>query len=424
MRFVEEGALPTGSFAIYVYIRANEINRSIILGMIALTTALIAGLSTLPADLPRIRCDGTSLVADGSPILLKGVNTGGWLVEEPWMIPWKTDPPQGSKEPMASNHTAIWSEIEKRLGEGPMEKVRDEWRKTWISPTDFAEIRAAGFNHVRIPFLASILDEPHGMALLHHAVKEAADAGLYVVLDMHGAPGGQSDEDHNGLGKSNQLWFQPQYMQQYAVAWGKIAAEFKGPEVAMFDLMNEPMGAPNTATLHIIYDKAVKAIRAVNKDTVVIIEDGYKGFETTPHPNVLGWTNVCFSLHFYDFNAKHTEGHMTTLARDLNKDLPLRGFRNAPLYIGEFNLEPNAGPDVTHRFVDMMSKAGLSWAIWTWKAEPAKGTLGQWGVLKPKIAPEPIDPFQDSEAEMLRKIGRVKTENFEAIPGLLDALTK
>jgi aryl-phospho-beta-D-glucosidase BglC (GH1 family) len=241
---------------------------------------------------------------------------------------------------------------------------------------------------------------------------------------MHGVPGGQSDEDHNGLGKSNRLWFEPKYIQQFADAWGKIAAEFRGPEVAMFDLMNEPMGAPNTAMLNLIYDRVIRSIRAVNTETVVIVEDGYKGFETTPHPNVPGWTNVCFSLHFYDFNAKTTEGHMTTLDKDLKKDLPLRGYRNAPLYIGEFNLEPNAGPDVTHRFVNAMSQAGLSWTIWTWKAEPSKGTLGQWGVLRPKISPEPIDPFQDSVDEMIRKIDRVKTENFEPIPGLLDALTK
>jgi endoglucanase len=391
--------------------------------MVALTTALIVGLSMLKVDLPRVKAESTHLTAGGATLLLKGVNLGGWLVEEPWMTPWQADPPSGSTLPKADNHTAIWAEIENRLGRAAMLKVRNEWRADWISATDFSQIKAAGFNHVRIPFLVSILDEPGGLEMLHRAVNEAAAAGLYVVLDMHGVPGGQSNEAHNGLGKSNRLWFEPDNIDKFVAAWTKLAQEFKRPEVAMFDLMNEPMGAPNTAMLNIVYDRVIRGIRSVNKDTVVIVEDGYKGFETTPHPNVPGWTNVCFSLHFYDFNAKSADDHLKTLATDIKKDAPLQINRDSPLYIGEFNLEPNAGDEVTHQFVTVMSDQGWSWAIWTWKAEPSKGTLGQWGVLKPKIDPEPINPFVDSESEMIRKIRRVKTENFEPIPGLLDALT-
>lgn len=48
--------------------------------------------------LSRLHAKGTMLVdATDKPVLLRGVNLGGWLVEEMWMMPFQTSPPQGSK---------------------------------------------------------------------------------------------------------------------------------------------------------------------------------------------------------------------------------------------------------------------------------------------------------------------------------------
>jgi hypothetical protein len=190
----------------------------------------------------------------------------------------------------------------------------------------------------------------------------------------------------------------------------------------MYDLMNEPMGAPNTAMLFLVYDRVIRAIRQVDPDKILIVEDGYKGFETTPHPNLAGWSNVCFSLHMYDFGAKIPEEHLKSLSSDKPKILELQGYRDAPMYIGEFNLEPNGGPDVTHRFVESLTGAGWSWAIWTWKGDPAHGGLGQWGVMRRKGEAHPINPFTDSESQMIASIRAARTENCEETPGILEAL--
>ena len=384
---------------------------------------LAAAVSIFAQALPAISCRGEDLVTpDGKPILLRGVNLGGWLVEEPWMTPWKTDPPAGSNQPKATNHVDLWNAVEHHLGRDAMLRVRNAWRDDWISDQDLRMIKSAGFNHVRIPFLDSILDEPGGLERLRKSVDMAARNGLYVVLDMHGAPGGQSGEDHTGQGKRNRLWFDPQNIAKMEEIWTKLAREFKGSEVAMYDLMNEPMGAPNPAMLHLVYDRVVRAVRKVDPDKVLLIEDGYKGFDTTPHPNVPGWTNVCFSLHFYQFDAKTTQDHLDVMKRDKPKIKELQGYRQAPMYIGEFNLEPHAGPDVTRAYVDQMVEAGWSYAIWAWKASPVEGTLGQWGVIHPTRPTSPIDPFTDSEETMIAKIRTARTGNFQPIPGLLSAL--
>jgi len=386
-------------------------------------TILAAVVAIAAPSLPAIHCDGEALVLpDGRPILLRGVNLGGWLVEEPWMTPWKTDPPAGSSEPKASNHVDLWNAVENHLGREAMLRVRNAWRDNWITDTDFRLIHEAGFNHVRIPFLESIVDEPGGLARLHKAVGMAAAAGLYVVLDMHGAPGGQSKEDHTGQGGRNHLWTDPRNVMRMEEVWTRLGREFKGSEVAMFDLMNEPMGAPNNTQLYEVYDRVVRAIRKVDPDKVLLVEDGYKGFDGTPVPSTVGWANVCYSLHFYQFDAKTSQEHVDAVKRDIARIRPLQDERQAPMYIGEFNLEPHAGSDVTRQYVDELVKQGWSYAIWAWKADPVQGTLGQWGVMKP-IHPTPaIDPFTDSEATMMQKIAQVRTENFEPIPGLLSAL--
>src|SRR5579863_7673579 len=150
---------------------------------------------------------GTEFTAGGKALTLRGVNLGGWLVEETWMTPWVEEPPAGSPFKPVKDHVSLWRAITDRLGAEAMIRVRNAWRDNWITTADFKAIKSAGFNHVRLPFLDSILDEPGGLDRLHGAVAQIEAAGLYVVLDMHGLPGGQSNEHHTGEEKRNRLWF-------------------------------------------------------------------------------------------------------------------------------------------------------------------------------------------------------------------------
>ena len=61
--------------------------------------ALPAGASRAAA-LPRLQTRGAQIVDDaGHTVTLRGVNLGGWLVEEPWMQPFVLTPPDGSPLP-------------------------------------------------------------------------------------------------------------------------------------------------------------------------------------------------------------------------------------------------------------------------------------------------------------------------------------
>ena len=46
-----------------------------------------------------LRAQGNKIVdVQGRPVTLRGVNLGGWLVEEVWMQPFVTKPPAGSSD--------------------------------------------------------------------------------------------------------------------------------------------------------------------------------------------------------------------------------------------------------------------------------------------------------------------------------------
>lgn len=387
--------------------------------MILTAAAAIALQSLVP-----IHTDGENLATpDGKKILLRGVNFGSWFVEEIWMTPWKNKENADAKETVR-DHDSLWATIEKRLGHDAMIRVRNAWRDNWITQEDFNRVKAMGLNHVRLPILHDLIDEPGGMDRLKAAIGMAKKAGLYVVLDMHGAPGGQSNEHHTGKENRNRLWFDVENIAEMERKWTTLALAFRNdPIVAVYDIMNEPMGAPNPAMLHLVYDRVIRAIRKVDPNKVVLVDDGYKGFETTPHPNVPGWTNVAFSLHFYNFDAKEPGDHLKNRLKEDPKIKELQGYRNAPIYIGEFQLEPQFSALGLKDFTAELSKQGWSWAVWAWKACGADAPVGNWGLYRPAGKYEAADPFHDSEPELIRKIKKFRTENWMAPKENIAALT-
>lgn len=366
-----------------------------------------------PAALSALSTKGQLIVnAQGKQVDLKGVNLGGWLVEEIWMTPWRKQENETAKETV-KDHTSLWALINKRFAKEGVQTIRSAWRENWITENDFKTIKSLGMNHVRIPFLHTLLDERGGIERLNWAVATAKKNGLYVVLDMHGTPGGQSNEHHTGQENKNRLWFEVDNIDEMEKKWTALALQFKNePAVAMYDIMNEPMGVPNPAMLHLVYDRVIRAIRKVDPTKIVVVDDGYKGFETTPHPNLANWNQVVFSLHFYNFDAKAPADHAKKLRDNLSKLKELQGYRNAPIYIGEFQLEPQFSPEGYKDFTTLMTKQNWSWAVWTWKACGYGGPVGNWGLTRPEKSIEAIDPFKDSKEEMVRKIKTYRSENW------------
>ena len=82
---------------------------------------------------------------------------------------------------------------------------------------------------------------PQPFRWLDHALDLAERNGVYVILDMHGVPGGQSKEHHTGQANRNQLYTDPAAQQRFVDLWRLIAQRYQHRNViAAYDLMNEP----------------------------------------------------------------------------------------------------------------------------------------------------------------------------------------
>lgn len=125
---------------------------------------------------------------------IRGVNLGSMFVFEPWIA-------SGLWNAMCGN-TKAESECTASLGQADANTAFQNHWKTWIVQGDFTNMTQAGLNTVRIP-VGFWMDESlvfanetfpqGGMQYLQQVCEWAAEAGIYVIIDLHGAPGGSCD---------------------------------------------------------------------------------------------------------------------------------------------------------------------------------------------------------------------------------------
>jgi endoglucanase len=184
---------------------------SLLAAVFLLAAAAGAVVAAAPADTPGwIATRGTEFVdAKGQPVILRGCNLGNWLLLEMWMLAIDEDvfPDQHSFE----------ANLTTRFGEAEKDRLMELYRANWITPRDFELVRSFDFNVVRLPFNHRLVEDPAapgtcreaGLAWLDRAIAMAEAAGLHLILDMHGVPGGQSLDHPTGRVGQNRLWSDP-----------------------------------------------------------------------------------------------------------------------------------------------------------------------------------------------------------------------
>ena len=132
----------------------------------------------------------------------------------------------------------------------------------------------------------------------------AQAAGVYVVLDLHGAPGGQSNQMHTGQADCNELWSSEEDRKRTAMVWQAVASRYRDRAVvAAYDLLNEPYGDYHTdlsQDLVRLMDQLYSAVRAVDDRHLVFLPGGLGiGIEFYGNPHRRGWHDVGFTEHYY-----------------------------------------------------------------------------------------------------------------------------
>lgn len=348
----------------------------------------------------------------GETIRLKGVNLGGWLIQEDWLCPY---------EQVSDNYELLETLIE-RFGLQKAYELVNTYEDNFITAYDLDQIAEMGFNCVRVPFWyrnfyyddngTKILDEngEWDFSRLDWVVNECSERHLYVILDMHGAPGFQSDAPHNGKGDSNGLYdLTPQGKRNRELTdelWTAIAERFRGnPAVAMYDLLNEPCcDMPVTEIQRRIYNELIykrlyKTVRAADPDHIITLECIWTPL-ALPQAKTHGWENVVYQVHFYN-NSDEIFAFFLLLTRLYH--------RSMPMFMGEFY--PHKRTTWKGCF-ETMDSLNFSWALWTYKGAGHMMWESDWCLRGSKDGFERARIKTDSAEEIARKWGEcIRTEN-------------
>lgn len=354
-----------------------------------------------------LHAESTNLYNEkGEKVFLRGINLGGWLIQEDWFTPVNNE----SKGDLYTMRI-----FEERFGVEKTYELFNTYQDNWIQETDFKNIADMGFNCVRIPFWYRnfqsdengnwILDENGEIDLsrLEWAVDMCRKYGIYAILDLHAANGVQGYADHAGLTDSYHFFDQNEkgewYREQAAELWEVIAERFAGdPAVAMFDLLNEPMcNVPlkNRVYRYIwdFYDMAYDKIRAKDP-TRVICMIGTWSVDKLPNPKKYDWTNVVYQYHQYDKN-KWDYTNRIAAGWACGYDVPQ--------YAGEFH---PVGDKVTLDFtINAYDSNNVMWSLWTYKGYNGWAAGADWFIYGSTSNELEVDPQKDSYEEIARKWG-------------------
>jgi endoglucanase len=337
------------------------------------------------AQLSMLHTSGRSIVnANGQVVQLQGVNLGGWFIMEKWMCPLDS----GS---LPDTYSVIQM-LDQRFGVATEQSLIKTYQQSWITATDLDNIKAAGFNLVRVPVwwgqfypLNNISNSgwrSDAFDVLDSLVSEAGSRGIYVIIDMHGVVGSQSTSGDTGQQNTNTYWSDGNNQGNTAYMWWEIANHYNGnPTVAGYDLINEPTGAPNNQAVINAQNELYQSVRSADPNHIVIMEGTWGSWDWSmlPAPSQYGWTNVVYEMHEYQYNQSEAvvEQGSTNQVNDFNNHASY----DVPGYIGEFN-DFAYGAGAWQFSTNAYNNAGLSWTMWAYKA--TDGLIpDSWGFYDP-----------------------------------------
>lgn len=368
---------------------------------------LEAPLGSVPNTTGLVQAHGQSLYdAAGMPLQLRGINAGQILLQEGWMSPFALEPMKNAdgsyvKDKDGNLQYPEFTEEEFRAGikANPnlnaydMDGLMQMYWDCFFTAEDFRIIKEdLQMNTIRLPFYyLNILNEDLTRKAEHDAfgyldwfLSQAAAQELYVVLDLHGAPGSQNGFEHSGSAdRIAELWTSEENIAATIDLWDYISEHYTqtqpelGKWIAGYDILNEPTYEFNTKTTHEchqVFHRIYDTIRE-NDDRHVIIMEGCWDFSTLPDPADYGWENVMYEYHWYNWWSDILPNDLLRMYQDLTN---LGRNYDVPVFIGEFTLfeDRQAWQDQLQLF----DHRGYSWTIWNYKTTVTGWWTSSWGV--------------------------------------------
>ncbi len=291
---------------------------------------------------------------EGQPVVLRGVGLGGWLMPEGYML----------HTPGYGSPTSIRGQIEDLIGAADADRFFEIYQQQYVKREDIDRIAEWGFDHIRLPFHYKVLYDPdrsafreEGFDLFDRFIGWCKANGLYVILDMHAAPGGQNGGNISDSDGTARLWLEQENQTLTIEIWNEIARRYKNePWIIGYDLINEPVlpsGVTGTDFRRFML-RLSSSVRNIDPNHTLYIEGNWYATDFSALTPAFD-NNMVWAFHKY-WNS--------TDAGTIGYLFQLRDETNTPLWLGESGENSN---DWFYEVTRMVEQNGIGWNWWTHK---------------------------------------------------------
>jgi aryl-phospho-beta-D-glucosidase BglC (GH1 family) len=316
-----------------------------------------------------LKTKGRKIVDEkGREVVLRSIGIGGWLMMEGYMLGGKNIPEHVFKARLAGSY-----------GNKRVIKFTQEYQRHFFNEADVARIKKLGFNCARLPVNHRVFDQKNGFKLLDETIKWFRKYKVYLVLDLHAAPGAQNQDWHSDSDGVAGLWENDKNIDRTVALWDRVSKRYKNENIiAGYDILNEAV-TKKVSKVNRLYSRIISAIRSNGDKHIIFIEPNMwaANFDGIKKPKD---DNFAWSIHFYQpinftFNwdpllkcpsEKEIAGYLKQY-----RDIQLRD--NVPVFIGEFGVssrchECHAELKWVEHTLSIFREFGWSWSYWTYKS--------------------------------------------------------
>ena len=313
----------------------------------------------------------------GEEVLLRGWGAGNWTNPEGFMLGIGTEYMGASMNPKLSlpgrftSGRTMHQTIRELCGSDYARDFWPRWHEAHLGEADIRAMAELGYNSVRLPVTAWVLmpEEPEirfdeaGFAMLDRVLDWCEKYRIYAIIDLHGAPGGQSGlACDDGLDNIPHMFMEPESRERTLILWEEIARRYADRWiVGGYDLLNEPISIPRwhhlMPELERFYDDVIARIRRHDKNHIVFLEGATFStntqiFHRAYDPECHNWA---ISIHLYGYSPE---------IRELYKFLEVSHRLDVPVWIGEGR---SKNPDMAV-FYEIAAAHDMGFNLWSWKS--------------------------------------------------------
>ena len=298
---------------------------------------------------------------NGEKLFIQGTNLGNWLNPEGYMFGF------------GRTNSAWMIDLMMKEAVGP-DATADFWKQfkdNYVTKADIDFIAQQGANTIRLPFNYKLFTDEDYMGLtgpkdgferIDSVVSWCKANGLYLILDMHDCPGGQTGDNIDD-GHGYPWLFESEKSQElFCKIWQQIAFRYRQETTILgYELMNEPIAHyfENRYELYKLlqplYKKTVAAIRKVDENHIILLGGAH-------------WNSFFWMLDDASYDDKlmytcHRYGGPAT-KEAITHYINFRDSINRPMYMGEFGhntMEWQAD------FVKVLKQNNIGYTFWPYK---------------------------------------------------------